>query len=56
MFPTAEKAREALYRVGVTYIALDQLDDARIYLERVVNSYPGTETATAAQERLDEIG
>jgi TolA-binding protein len=40
----------------VTYIALDQLDDARIYLERVVNSYPGTETATAAQERLDEIG
>jgi tol-pal system protein YbgF len=55
-FPTAEKVPEALYRAGVTYIALEKLDDARIYLRQVVNSYPGTETAAAAQERLDEIG
>ena len=56
LFPTAERVPEALYRVGVTYIALEQLDDARVYLARVVNSYPGTDAATAAQERLDEIG
>ncbi len=56
LFPTAGKVPDALYRVGVTYVTLDQLDDAKVYLERVVNSYPGTETATAAQERLDEIG
>jgi TolA-binding protein len=45
-----------LYRAGVTYIALNQLDDARVYLTRVVNSYPGTDAATAARERLAEIG
>ena len=56
LFPTAERVPEALYRVGVTYIALEQLDDARVYLERVVNSYPGTDAATAAEERLAEIG
>jgi len=56
LFPTAEKVPEALYRAGVTYIALDRLDDARVYLGRVVNSYPGTSAATAAQERLAEIG
>ena len=56
LFPTAERVPEALYRVGVTYIALNQLDDARVYLLRVVNSYPGTGPATAAQERLAEIG
>ena len=56
LFPMAERVPEALYRVGVTYISLDQLSDARVYLERVVNSYPGTDSATAAQERLAEIG
>jgi tol-pal system protein YbgF len=56
LFPTAEKVPETWYRVGVTYIALNRLDDARVYLERVVNSYPGTDAAKAAQERLAEIG
>jgi tol-pal system protein YbgF len=56
LFPRADKVPDAYYRVGVVYITLEELDDARIYLQRVVNSYPGTETATAAQERLDEIG
>ena len=55
-FMTAEKAPEALYRVGVIYITLDELDDARRYLERVVISYPGTDAAALAQEKLDEIG
>ncbi len=56
LFPTAGRVPEAWYRVGVTYIALNQLDDARVYLTRVVNSYPGTDAATAARERLAEIG
>ena len=56
LFPTAGRVPEAWYRAGVTYIALNQLDDARIYLTRVVNSYPGTDAATAARERLAEIG
>ena len=56
LFPTAARVPEVWYRVGATYIELERLDDARVYLERVVNSYPGTDAATAAQERLDEIG
>lgn len=56
LFPTAAKVPDALYRVGVTYIALNQLDDARIYLQRVVNSYPDSEAAVQARERLSEIG
>lgn len=56
LFPTADRVPEVWYRVGVTYIELERLDDARIYLRRVVNSYPDSDAAEAAQERLDEIG
>jgi tol-pal system protein YbgF len=56
LFPTAEKVPEALYQVGVAYIDLDELDDARVYLQRVVNTYPDTEAADQARERLAEIG
>jgi len=56
LFPTADRVPDIWYRVGVTYIELHRLDDARVYLQRVVNSYPGTDAAATAQERLDEIG
>ncbi len=55
LYPTAQKVPDSLYRVGVIYIELDQLEDARQYLQRVVNSYPGTTAAESAQDRLDEI-
>jgi len=55
LFPTAQKVPDSLYRVGVIYIDLDQLEDARQYLRRVVNSYPDTDAATLARERLAEI-
>jgi tol-pal system protein YbgF len=55
LFPTAEKVPDSLYRVGVVYILLDDLENARLYLERVINSYPGTTAAQAAQDRLDGI-
>lgn len=56
LFPTSNRVPDAYYRVGVAYIELGQLDDARVYLERVVNSYPDSDSAAAAQERLNEIG
>jgi tol-pal system protein YbgF len=55
LFPTARKVPEALYRVGVLYIELNQRGDARVYLERVVNSYPESGAAVLARERLAEI-
>ncbi len=56
LFPESARVPRALYRVGTTYIALDQLEDARVYLERVVNTWPDSDAAALARERLDEIG
>jgi tol-pal system protein YbgF len=56
LFPTADRVPRALYRVGTTYIELGQLDDARVYLDLVVNTWPDTEAASAARDRLNEIG
>jgi len=55
LFPTARRVPDALYRVGVIYIDLEQLEDARQYLQRVVTSYPDTDAAVLARERLAEI-
>ncbi len=54
--PTSAKAPEAYYRVGVIYMSQNDMDDAKAYLVRVVESYPDSESAAAAQDRLDEIG
>jgi tol-pal system protein YbgF len=55
LFPAARRVPDALYRVGVIYIDLEQLDNAREYLRRVITSYPDSDAAVLAQERLDEI-
>ena len=55
LFPTAERVPFALYRVGILYIELEDLDQARSYLERVVNTYPDSGAALVARERLEEI-
>ncbi|MFC1660401.1 tetratricopeptide repeat protein [Gemmatimonadota bacterium] len=53
--PMAPKAPDALYRVGVLYIELENLDQARVYLERVVTSYSESGVAILARQRLAEI-
>jgi tol-pal system protein YbgF len=55
LFPTAQKVPEAFYRVGILYLELNQREDARAYLERVVNSYPESGAAVLARERLAQI-
>jgi tol-pal system protein YbgF len=55
LFPASRRVPDALYRVGVIYIDLEQLDNARQYLRRVITSYPDSDAAVLAQERLDEI-
>jgi tol-pal system protein YbgF len=55
LFPTARRVPDALYRVGVIYIDLGRLEDARQYLQRVISSYPDTDAAVLAGERLKEI-
>ena len=55
LFPASRRVPDALYRVGVIYIDLEQLDNAREYLRTVITSYPDSDAAVLAQERLDEI-
>jgi len=55
LYPTADKVPDSIYRVGVIYIAMEEYEDAREYLERVVSSYPNSGAAVLAQERLAEI-
>ena len=55
LYPTARKVPDALYRVGVIYIEQDKLADARQYLQLVIDSYPDTDAAVLARERLAEI-
>jgi len=57
LYPMSAKAPEAYYRVGVIYLEdLDDVENARAYLTRVVESYAESDTAALAQARLDEIG
>jgi len=55
-YPTQDRVPDALYRVGLLYVELDELDDARIYLQRVVNTYPESDAAALAGRKLAEIG
>lgn len=56
MFPGSSRVPQALYRIGILYLEeLDDVQEARRHLERVVNSYPDSGVAELAQERLDEI-
>jgi len=55
LFPTAEKVPDALYRSALLLIELGQTNEARTVLERIVNTYPGTDVAGLAGERLREI-
>jgi TolA-binding protein len=54
--PTSPEVPQALYRAAVLHIEMGDPDEARVLLERVVNSYPDSGAAILAQERLREIG
>ena len=56
LFPAHAKVPEALYRIAELQIELDDADAARLTLERIVNTYPGTMMAMLARDKLEEIG
>jgi tol-pal system protein YbgF len=56
LFPADAKVADALYRVGLCYRDLNNAPEARRYLQLVVNTYPDSQMAGLAQDRLDEIG
>ncbi len=50
--PTAERVPDALYRVGMLYRQAGDRDEARRYLERVVNTWPESGAADLARDAL----
>jgi tol-pal system protein YbgF len=55
LFPTALNVPDAMYRSALLLIELDQSEEAAAVLERIVNTYPDTDMAELARERLREI-
>ena len=55
--PDADAVPEAYLRVGEIYLEeLGAEGEAREYFERIVDSFPDSDAAELAQERLDELG
>jgi tol-pal system protein YbgF len=55
LYPTADRVPVALYRIGQIYVLQENFDEAVIYLERLVNTYPDSGAAGIARELLQEI-
>jgi len=55
LHPTAPRVPDALYRIGLLHIALEDRQEGIRFLERVANSYPESDAAVLAQERLGEL-
>ena len=50
--PASDRAPDALYRVGMLYRETGDRDEARRYLERVVNTWPDSGAADLARDAL----
>ena len=55
LYPTADQVPVALYRIGLIYVLQEDVEMARTYLERVVNTYPDSGAADLARDLLEEI-
>ena len=53
--PTSTKVPDALYRIGLLHLELGNTSEASLFLDRVVNTYPDSNAAGPARERLREI-
>lgn len=54
-FPTHTKAADALFKIGLAYISLGDIENARFNLETLVKEYPKSSAAPLAEERLKKI-
>jgi tol-pal system protein YbgF len=55
-FPTADQAPDAMYRIARVDLARKHTKDAKAMLQRIVNTYPGTDAAKLAKAELDKLG
>ena len=54
-FPDSRKAADAMLKIGYCQYELKAFRNARTTLERVVSTYPGTESARLAEQRLTKL-
>ena len=54
-YPDDQKAADALLKMGYAYANLGQTDNARFYLQRLVEHYPASHSARLAKERLQTL-
>jgi TolA-binding protein len=54
-FPAHDKAAGAMLKLGLSQYGLGQQDAAEATLAQVVRSYPGTDAARTAQDRLQAM-
>ena len=52
-FPTSAKAPDATLKMGLTQLELKQEADGRATLQRVIQTYPNSNAAKLAQQRLN---
>lgn len=50
-----EKDSQALYRLAEAYYRSDDMEHAKIYYERIIELFPGYQSAVTARKRLDAI-
>jgi tol-pal system protein YbgF len=55
LHPTAPRVPDALYRIGLLNLALENRQEGIRFLERVVNTFPDSDAAVLAEERLREL-
>ncbi len=55
LYPASPRVPDALYRAGILHVELDDVDEGRTLLQRVVNSYPDSNAASLAEERIRDL-
>ena len=55
LHPTAARVPDALYRIGLLNLGLENRQEGVRFLERVANSYPDSDAAELAREALREL-
>ncbi len=55
-FPTHDKAPAAMLKIGYCYEQLEDRNNARFYLQALVDEYPDSEPARTARKKLQNLG
>jgi len=54
-YPRSDKIKSAILKQGLSFAELQMPDEAKIFLEKTVKDYPGTDEAARAKEKLDKL-